>query len=677
MNQPPSDSESNASEESQGAIQLQLVVHAGPLAGKGFPLTGNILTFGRDEESDISLDDEQVSRNHARLIRRGNKVIIEDLGSTNGTLVNGNRIEGQHTLESSDIISIGSSIFGVKGFAAPPTIARSQASPGETYIPPVAGTLPPMDPSPPSKPPSHPHRRKKPRKQKSSGMPTTSLLLAGIGLALVVVVLLIGTVTLYILSQGYSSSTPTQPTTIITMPVNNSQVEVNNPVAIQTTASDPNGVVRIELWLAGRKINEETSPSPQGQSTLTTSFQWLPNALGNHVLEVRAYNSQGAVSIPTAVTVNVVDPAASPTETSTAAPEPTFTLIPETSTPPPPSVPSLVALVDAKVQSGPDFNYNLLGLLPSQATAEIVGQNETRQWWQIRFAPASNGVGWVLAELTEASNTQNVPIILAPPTPTPIATDTPTPTLIPADTDTPTPTIVPATEVPTNTPIPPTETPVPTVTPTSTIEATVIDFDIFPREVNIGTCVRIRWNVTGVREIYLQDTGVAGSGDVENCPDVTTTYRLRVIKPDDHEEFRDITITVINNEVKSSGSMTIRRNRVADFDDGDADADDENDGDFEWSIDGETRHFKIYNSSEMAVIGDFNSLDDVDKRDCEHGNYDLFTFVDASTFAPDPNNTLIGGRVICYFTNEGRMGKLRFPEYNTGALDVEWLTWHK
>ena len=106
----PSAFNSNASQQPQ---QLQVVVHAGPLAGKGFPITGDILTIGRDPDNNISLDDEQVSRHHARLIRQDDQIILEDLGSTNGTLVNGKPITGQHALQPADIISIGSSVFGV------------------------------------------------------------------------------------------------------------------------------------------------------------------------------------------------------------------------------------------------------------------------------------------------------------------------------------------------------------------------------------------------------------------------------------------------------------------------------------------------------------------------------------------------------------------------------------
>ena len=51
--------------------QLQVVVHAGPLAGKGYLFRGDTITFGRDPENDVAWEDTQVSRYHARIIRHG------------------------------------------------------------------------------------------------------------------------------------------------------------------------------------------------------------------------------------------------------------------------------------------------------------------------------------------------------------------------------------------------------------------------------------------------------------------------------------------------------------------------------------------------------------------------------------------------------------------------------
>src|SRR5687768_4977499 len=65
------------------------------------------VTFGRSRGATITVDHEKVSRIHARVRRRQDTIEIEDLGSRNGTRVNGERIEGVHTLASGDEISIG------------------------------------------------------------------------------------------------------------------------------------------------------------------------------------------------------------------------------------------------------------------------------------------------------------------------------------------------------------------------------------------------------------------------------------------------------------------------------------------------------------------------------------------------------------------------------------------
>lgn len=65
------------------------------------------LVIGRMPECDVALSDANVSRRHAE-VRPGADVRIVDLGSTNGTKVNGLRIDGEHRLHDGDIISLGS-----------------------------------------------------------------------------------------------------------------------------------------------------------------------------------------------------------------------------------------------------------------------------------------------------------------------------------------------------------------------------------------------------------------------------------------------------------------------------------------------------------------------------------------------------------------------------------------
>ena len=121
---PPSEQETL-----QSGSQLRVEVHAGPLAGKGFPFLSNSLTIGRAPDNDIILDDVQVSRYHAVLQRQGNEVILQDLDSTNGVLVNGEQIHGPHVLQPTENITIGSSVFGVTGFPAPSTASMAAQTP--------------------------------------------------------------------------------------------------------------------------------------------------------------------------------------------------------------------------------------------------------------------------------------------------------------------------------------------------------------------------------------------------------------------------------------------------------------------------------------------------------------------------------------------------------------------
>jgi ABC-type multidrug transport system ATPase subunit len=72
----------------------------------------NELTIGRDPKNDISLDGLQISNRHARLIRSGNEVVIDDLGSTNGVYVNGSRVTRQ-TITPADAVQIGSFLLKV------------------------------------------------------------------------------------------------------------------------------------------------------------------------------------------------------------------------------------------------------------------------------------------------------------------------------------------------------------------------------------------------------------------------------------------------------------------------------------------------------------------------------------------------------------------------------------
>ncbi len=92
------------------APQYQFVMRSGPTPGATFSLEGDQLIIGRDTASNIAINDAEVSRKHARMTFQGGKYVIEDLGSTNGTFVNGQRLASPAVLKSGDVVSLGEQI---------------------------------------------------------------------------------------------------------------------------------------------------------------------------------------------------------------------------------------------------------------------------------------------------------------------------------------------------------------------------------------------------------------------------------------------------------------------------------------------------------------------------------------------------------------------------------------
>jgi len=83
-----------------------LVVRRGAGEGTSYLLSGDLVTAGREPESDLFLDDVTVSRRHAEFRRMSNGWLLSDVGSLNGTYVNRHRVE-EHPLEPGDEVQIG------------------------------------------------------------------------------------------------------------------------------------------------------------------------------------------------------------------------------------------------------------------------------------------------------------------------------------------------------------------------------------------------------------------------------------------------------------------------------------------------------------------------------------------------------------------------------------------
>jgi hypothetical protein len=82
--------------------------------GELYPLGFEPVSIGRHEDNEIILPDVQVSRHHAEIVMQGGRWVISDLGSANGTFVNGQQTAGPQVLNHGDLIRVGQTQFRVE-----------------------------------------------------------------------------------------------------------------------------------------------------------------------------------------------------------------------------------------------------------------------------------------------------------------------------------------------------------------------------------------------------------------------------------------------------------------------------------------------------------------------------------------------------------------------------------
>jgi FHA domain len=95
-----------------GAGEARLIVERAPGHTPGMEYDiGDGAVLGRGDQAEIRLDDPFASSRHARLLRQGGIVVLEDLGSTNGTYLNEELLTGPQPLHRGDRVRIGDSEF--------------------------------------------------------------------------------------------------------------------------------------------------------------------------------------------------------------------------------------------------------------------------------------------------------------------------------------------------------------------------------------------------------------------------------------------------------------------------------------------------------------------------------------------------------------------------------------
>jgi pSer/pThr/pTyr-binding forkhead associated (FHA) protein len=108
----------------------QLNMKIGPTPGKLIPLGKAEVLIGRELSNDIVISDADVSRKHARMVQQADSYLLEDLGSTNGTFVNGLRLTAPQLLKPGDRVRLGETVelaFEKSGSDADVTRLKSEA----------------------------------------------------------------------------------------------------------------------------------------------------------------------------------------------------------------------------------------------------------------------------------------------------------------------------------------------------------------------------------------------------------------------------------------------------------------------------------------------------------------------------------------------------------------------
>jgi pSer/pThr/pTyr-binding forkhead associated (FHA) protein len=111
-------------------MKVQLIVVQGKPEGKQIPLVGPRFKIGRGETCHLRPNSELVSREHAEFLITEDKATVRDLGSRNGTLVNGKALTAEFILNNGDLVTVGNLTFAV-AIEGAPAPARAGANGGK------------------------------------------------------------------------------------------------------------------------------------------------------------------------------------------------------------------------------------------------------------------------------------------------------------------------------------------------------------------------------------------------------------------------------------------------------------------------------------------------------------------------------------------------------------------
>src|SRR5947209_20234456 len=119
-------------------MDFELLIVQGRSVTNTIKLNDGVTTIGRHDDCQLRIKSSQVSRKHCEVFEKKGLLLVKDLGSSNGTLVNGKKVQGQRVLEPGDELTIGPVLLRVAKVGAPahaPAVAgKAGAKPGDTAV---------------------------------------------------------------------------------------------------------------------------------------------------------------------------------------------------------------------------------------------------------------------------------------------------------------------------------------------------------------------------------------------------------------------------------------------------------------------------------------------------------------------------------------------------------------
>jgi predicted component of type VI protein secretion system len=115
-------------------MNYELQVIKGRSASTSLKLIDGITSVGRHDDCSIRIKSSQVSRRHCEIFEAAGKLTLRDLGSSNGTFVNGKRVMGQQPLKLGDEIQIGAVTLRVAKVGQPAPAGQAKPKAGDTAV---------------------------------------------------------------------------------------------------------------------------------------------------------------------------------------------------------------------------------------------------------------------------------------------------------------------------------------------------------------------------------------------------------------------------------------------------------------------------------------------------------------------------------------------------------------